>query len=68
MGFVQNVSDESVTGPAFALGDAPLVPRPKVFPPFGRSSQRILADMSHGKVPENTARRLILPSRFSRDT
>ena len=41
------MSDELSGGLTFPLGDAPLIPRSKVFPPFGRSGQRILADVSH---------------------
>ncbi len=45
--FLNAVSNLLSGGPAFALGDAPLIPRSKVFPPFGRSGQRIPANVSH---------------------
>ena len=44
---MKKVSDELSGGLSFPLGDAPLIPVSKVFPPFGRSGQRILADVSH---------------------
>jgi len=44
---VDDATDELSGGPSFPLGDAPLIPGSKVFPPFGRSGQRILADVSH---------------------
>jgi hypothetical protein len=45
--FVEKASDEFLGGSPFPLGDTPLKPGPKVFPPFARSGQRILADVSH---------------------
>ena len=44
---MDDASDELSGGLPFPLGGAPLIPRSKVFPPFGRSGQRILADVSH---------------------
>ena len=37
-------------GPTFSLGDVALVPGSKVFPPNGRSGQRILASVGHLKA------------------
>jgi hypothetical protein len=39
-------ADERSGGPPLALGDASLFPS-QVFPPFGGSGQRILADVGH---------------------
>jgi hypothetical protein len=50
-GFVLEIDDELSGGLALALGDAPLEPRPKVFPPLRGSGQRILADVSHLIAP-----------------
>jgi len=45
--FVNDEADELPAGPPFPLGDTALIPRAKVFPPFGRCDQRIFADVSH---------------------
>ena len=44
--FVEYVADELSGGLPLPFGYTPLVPT-KVFPPFARSGQRILADVSH---------------------
>ena len=44
--FVEYAADELSGGLPFPLGYTPFVPT-KVFPPFARSGQRILADVSH---------------------
>ena len=48
---MDDASNELSGGLPLPLGDAPLIPRSKVFPPFGRSGQRILADVSHLIAP-----------------
>ena len=67
-GFVDNEADELPAGPPFPLGDTALIPRAKVFPPFGRCDQRIFADVSHLTARISYHVHVMLPCVFSRDT
>ena len=66
--FVNDEANKQAAGPAFPLGDTTLIPRAKVLPPFGRSDQRIFADVGHLTATASYHIAVLLPCLLPWDT